>query len=57
VALFGRSVTATSREFPGLAYAIQQRVDIGRTVECIELIAQLKTADEMRNSVEFIPAR
>jgi hypothetical protein len=47
----------TSREFGGVAYAIQQHIDIGGTIEYLELIAHLKTADEMRNSVEYIPAR
>jgi len=47
----------SSREFAGVAYAIQQHIDIGRTIEYLELIAHLKTADEMRNSVEYIPAK
>jgi hypothetical protein len=46
----------SSRAFPGMVYAIQQRIDIGRTIEYLELIAHLKTADEMQNSIEFIPA-
>ena len=46
-----------SREFAGIAYAIQQHIDIGGTIEYLELIAHLKTADEIRNSVEYIPVR
>jgi hypothetical protein len=47
----------SSREFAGVAYAIQQHIDIGGTLEYLELIAHLKTADEMRNSVEYIPTQ
>ncbi len=47
----------SSRVFAGVAYAIQQHIDIGGTVEYLELIAHLKTADEMRNSVEYIPTK
>ena len=47
----------SSREFPGVIYAIQQHIDIGGTIEYLELIAHLKTADEMRNTVEYIPGR
>lgn len=47
----------SSREFAGVAYAIQQHIDIGGTIEYLELIAHLKTADEMRNNVEYIPTR
>ena len=48
---------SSSREFTGVVYAIQQHVDIGGTIEYLELIAHLKTADEMRNSVEYVPTR
>ena len=47
----------TSREFAGVSYAIQQHIDIGGTIEYLELIAHLKTADEMRNSIEYLPTR
>jgi Domain of unknown function (DUF5615) len=47
----------SSREFYGLAFAIQDRVDTGWLIEYLELIAQAKTAEEMLNAVEFIPAR
>ena len=47
----------SSREFPGVVYAIQQHIDIGGTIEYLELIAHLKTADEMRNCVEYVPGR
>jgi hypothetical protein len=46
-----------SRDFAGIAYAIQQHIDIGGTIEYLELIALLKTAEEMRNTVEYIPTR
>jgi len=45
----------TFREFSGLVFAIQQRVDIGGTIEYLEMIALLKSAEEMRNSVEYVP--
>jgi len=46
-----------TREFSGIVFAIQQHIDIGGTVEYLELISQLKSADEMRNRVEFVPVR
>jgi hypothetical protein len=48
---------STAREFPGVLYAIQERVDIGQTIEYLELIAVLKSPDEMQNQVEYIPLR
>jgi hypothetical protein len=47
----------SAREFTGIAYAIQQHIDIGGTIEYLELIAHVKTADEMRNNIEYIPTR
>lgn len=47
----------TSRKFAGVVYAIQQHIDIGGTIEYLELIAHLMTAAEMQNRVEYIPAR
>jgi hypothetical protein len=44
-----------ARGFSGLVFAIQERVDIGRTIEYLELIALLKSVDEMRNNVEYVP--
>ena len=46
-----------ARHFPGIVYAIQQRIDIGGTIEYLELIAHLKSPDEMRDSVEYVPTR
>lgn len=48
---------ANSRHFAGIAYAIQQSVDIGRTIEYLELIALLKTPEEMRDHVEYVPTK
>ncbi len=45
------------RGFPGIVYAIQERIDIGAAIEYLELIAHLKSVEEMRNSVEYIPCR
>lgn len=46
-----------ARVFSGLVFAFQEQVDIGRTIEYLELIALLKSVDEMRNGVEFVPSR
>lgn len=48
---------SSARRFSGVAFAIQQHIEIGRTIEYLELIAHLKTADEMRNHIEYIPAK
>jgi hypothetical protein len=47
----------SSREFAGIVFAVQKTLDIGKTVEYLELIAQVMTADEIRNRVEHVPAR
>jgi hypothetical protein len=47
----------TSREFAGVAFGIQEDLDIGGTIEYLELISHAMSADEMRNRVEYIPAR
>ena len=46
-----------NREFYGLAFGVQDPLDIGGTVEYLELIAHTLSADEVRSRVEFIPTR
>jgi Domain of unknown function (DUF5615) len=48
---------ATGREFAGVAFAIQQNIDIGGSIEYLELIAHIMSPDEMRSHVEYIPVR
>jgi hypothetical protein len=48
---------ASGREFPGIAFAIQKSIDVGKTIEYLELIAHTMSSDEMRSHVEYIPAR
>jgi hypothetical protein len=45
------------RAFAGVTFAIQQDIDIGGTIEYLELIAHAMSAEEMRNHVEYLPAR
>jgi hypothetical protein len=45
------------RGFAGVAFGIQEDLDIGGAIEYLELIAHVMSPDEMRNRVEFIPAR
>jgi hypothetical protein len=45
------------REFAGVAFGIQEDLDIGRTIEYLELIAHAMSAEEIRNRVEYIPSR
>jgi hypothetical protein len=47
----------SNRNFPGMVYAIQQDVDVGGTIEYLELVVLLKSADEMRNQIEYVPTR
>jgi hypothetical protein len=47
----------SGRDFSGVAFGIQQDLDIGGTIEYLELIAHTKSAEEMRNRVQYIPAR
>jgi hypothetical protein len=46
-----------ARHFFGIAYAIQERVDIGGAIEYLELIAHLMSPEEIGDRIEFIPAR
>ena len=45
------------RVFAGVSFAIQQDIDIGGTIEYLELIAHVMSAEEMRNRVEYVPVR
>jgi hypothetical protein len=45
------------REFAGLVFATQERIDIGRTVDYLECIARILIPDEMRNRIEYVPSR
>ena len=45
------------REFAGVAFGIQADLDIGGTIEYLELIAHAMTPEEMRNRVEYIPTQ
>jgi 4-hydroxyphenylpyruvate dioxygenase-like putative hemolysin len=44
-----------SRSFAGIVFAQQQRAGIGKTIEDLDLIAQIMNAEEMSNRVQFIP--
>lgn len=46
-----------SKEFAGIVFAVQKSLDIGNAIEYLELIAHVMSPDEMRNRVEYIPAR
>lgn len=47
----------SGREFAGVAFAIQQDLDIGGTIEYLELMAHAVPAEEMRDRVEYVPVR
>ena len=47
----------TGREFTGIVYAHQLRITVGQAIVDLELIAEIMTADEMRNRIEFPPLR
>ena len=42
-------------DFAGIVFAVQKTIDVGATVEFLELLAHVMTADEMRNRVEYVP--
>ena len=46
---------AADRGFPGILFAIQERVDIGDMIEYMELFAHVMSAEEMRDRLEYIP--
>ena len=45
------------REFAGIVFAIQERVDPGQAIEYLEIFAHVLTAEEMRNRLEYLPSR
>lgn len=42
-------------QFSGLAWSEQNGISIGQAVNDIEMIAQIMTAEEMKNGVVFLP--
>jgi hypothetical protein len=44
------------RPFAGVVYAVQQHIDIGRTIDYLGLIAELISAEEIRNRIEYVPS-
>jgi hypothetical protein len=47
----------TGRDFPGVVYAHQIRVTIGKCINDLELIAKHSEAEDMLNRVEHLPLR
>lgn len=45
------------RQFAGIVFAVQKSIDTGKTIEYLELLSHVMTADEMRNRVEYVPAQ
>lgn len=45
------------RPFAGVAFGIQQDLDIGGTIEYLELVAHAMSPEEIVNSVAYIPSR
>jgi Domain of unknown function (DUF5615) len=45
------------REFSGIVFAAQDQLDIGRTIDYLECVSRILSADEMRNRIEYIPSR
>lgn len=45
----------TGTFFAGLVYGHQQRLNVGKLVEDLELIAKINTPQEMANTVTFLP--
>ncbi|MGD9644501.1 MAG: DUF5615 family PIN-like protein [Pirellulales bacterium] len=46
---------ADGRDFAGVVYSHQQKIDIGGAVRDLELIAKVLTAEEIRSRVLFLP--
>jgi|tagenome__1003787_1003787.scaffolds.fasta_scaffold18959703_1 hypothetical protein len=46
-----------SRDFAGIAFAVQEKLQVGKTIEYLEMIAAVLSPEEMRNRVEHIPSR
>ena len=45
----------SGREFPGIVFAVQESIDIGRTIEYLELVARVFSTEEIRNRIEYVP--
>lgn len=46
-----------SREFTGIVFVAQTTLHVGKAIEYLELIAVAMSPAEIRNRVEYIPAR
>ncbi|MSR58380.1 MAG: hypothetical protein EXS05_12000 [Planctomycetaceae bacterium] len=46
---------ANGIDFVGLAYSHQERISVGQAVRDLQLLAEVLTAAEMRNQVEYLP--
>lgn len=47
---------AADREFAGIVFALQNRIDTGTAIEYLEIFAHAMSADEARNRVEYLPS-
>ena len=52
-----KSWQQAGRRFAGVAFGIQEGLDIGGAIEYLELIAHAMSPDEMQNQVMYIPVR
>jgi hypothetical protein len=43
------------REFSGIVFGIQERIQVAETIEYLEIFAHVMSADEMRNRIEYLP--
>ena len=46
----------SGREFAGIVYGIQERINVAQSIEYLEIFAHVMTTDEMRNRIEYLPA-
>jgi hypothetical protein len=47
---------ADRRDFAGIVFGIQDRVEVGETIEYLEIFAHVMTAEEIRSRTEYLPA-
>jgi hypothetical protein len=45
----------SGREFAGIVFGIQERIDVAETIEYLQIFAHVMSADEMRNRIEYLP--
>ena len=46
----------SGHDFAGIVFGVQERIDVGEAIEYLEIFANVMTAEEMHNRIEYLPS-